>query len=90
MSVSVTIPTLLRALTQNQKRVEVEGRTVLELIEQMEQQYPGIKGRLMDGDAMHRFVNIYVNDNDIRFAEDLATSLRPGDAVTILPAVAGG
>ncbi|ALM52374.1 MoaD/ThiS family protein [Halomonas huangheensis] len=90
MSVSVSIPTLLRPLTRNEKRVEVEGDTVRELIEQMESRYPGIKARLMDDDRMHRFVNVYINDNDIRFADDLDTRLREGDDVTILPAVAGG
>lgn len=90
MPVSVSIPTLLRPLTENEKRVEVEGDTVRELIDQMESRYPGIKARLMDDDRMHRFVNVYVNDNDIRFADELDTRLRDGDDVTILPAVAGG
>lgn len=90
MPVSVSIPTLLRPLTENEKRVEVEGDTVRELIDQMESRYPGIKARLMDDDRMHRFVNVYINDNDIRFADELDTRLRDGDDVTILPAVAGG
>lgn len=90
MPVSVSIPTLLRPLTENEKRVEIEGDTVRELIDQMESRYPGIKARLMDDDRMHRFVNVYINDNDIRFADELDTRLRDGDDVTILPAVAGG
>lgn len=90
MSVSVSIPTLLRPLTENEKRIEVDGDTVRELIDHMERRYPGIKARLMNDDGMHRFVNVYVNDNDIRFADELDTCLREGDDVTILPAVAGG
>lgn len=90
MPISVSIPTLLRPLTQNQKRIDIEGATVRELIERMESQYPGIRERLLDGGQMHRFVNVYVNDNDIRFADNLSTALKDGDNVTILPAVAGG
>ncbi|WP_395502512.1 MoaD/ThiS family protein [Ectopseudomonas mendocina] len=90
MPISVSIPTLLRPLTQNQKRIDIEGATVRELIERMESQYPGIRERLLDGAEMHRFVNVYVNDNDIRFADNLGTALKDGDNVTILPAVAGG
>ncbi|QTN44616.1 MoaD/ThiS family protein [Ectopseudomonas mendocina] len=90
MPISVSIPTLLRPLTQNQKRIDIEGATVRELIERMESQYPGIRERLLDGAEMHRFVNVYVNDNDIRFADNLSTALKDGDNVTILPAVAGG
>lgn len=90
MPISVSIPTLLRPLTQNQKRIDIEGATVRELIERMESQYPGIRERLLDGTEMHRFVNVYVNDNDIRFADNLGTALKDGDNVTILPAVAGG
>ena len=84
------VPTLLRSFTQDQKRVEVQGSTVLEVIEQMERAYPGVKERLIGGDQVHRFVNIYVNDDDIRFADNLATPVKAGDAITILPAVAGG
>ncbi|GEK46113.1 MoaD/ThiS family protein [Halomonas pacifica] len=90
MPISVSIPTLLRPLTQDQKRIEVEGATVRELIERMDNQYPGIKQRLLDGGEMHRFVNVYVNDDDIRFVDNLGTVLKDGDNVTILPAVAGG
>lgn len=90
MSITVSIPTLLRPLTHDQKRIELEGTTVRELIERMDSQYPGIKERLLDGSEMHRFVNVYVNDNDIRFADNLGTALKDGDNVTILPAVAGG
>ncbi|AHL34248.1 molybdenum cofactor biosynthesis protein MoaD [Pseudomonas brassicacearum] len=90
MSIFVTVPTLLRTFTQDKKRVEVQGETVLEVIEDMEKQYPGVKERLIGDGQVHRFVNIYVNDDDIRFADNLATVLKAGDSLTILPAVAGG
>ncbi len=90
MRVTVNIPTLLRPLANNQKRIEITGLNVLEVIDQIEQQYPGIKEKLVTEGQAHRFVNIYINDNDIRFSEGLSTSLQEGDSITILPAVAGG
>jgi len=80
----------LRPLTDNQKRVEITGFNVLEVIEQMEQQYPGVREKLIAEGKAHRFINLYVNDDDIRFREGLLTSLKDGDLLTILPAVAGG
>ncbi len=90
MSITVIIPTILRPLTNEQKRIDMEGNKVSEIIDHMERQYPGIKEKLVTGGSAHRFINIYVNDNDIRFQDGLATSLRDGDVLTILPAVAGG
>jgi len=90
MPVTVSIPTILRPLTNDQKRIDIMGSSVLEIIEQIERQYPGVKERLMKDGKVHRFVNIYVNDDDIRFANSLATRVQDGDSVTILPAVAGG
>ncbi|MBN9125201.1 MAG: molybdopterin synthase sulfur carrier subunit [Nitrosospira sp. 56-18] len=90
MPVTVNIPTILRPLTDNQKRVEITGFNVLEVIEQMEQQYPGVREKLIAEGKAHRFINLYVNDDDIRFREGLLTSLKDGDLLTILPAVAGG
>ncbi len=90
MSITVHIPTLLRALTQDRKRVEGTGRTVLEVIESIDRQHPGLKDRLVNEGRAHRFMNLYVNDDDIRFADDLATPVKAGDTLTILPAVAGG
>lgn len=90
MPITISIPTILRPLTDNQKRIEVDGSNVLDAIERMEQQYPGVKEKLITGGQAHRFVNIYVNDNDIRFSEGLSTRLTDGDLLTILPAVAGG
>jgi len=90
VNIPVNIPTILRPLTDNQKRVEITGFNVLEVIEQMEQQYPGVREKLIAEGKAHRFINLYVNDDDIRFREGLLTSLKDGDLLTILPAVAGG
>jgi len=90
MRVTVNIPTILRPLTNNQKRIEITGLNVLEVIDQIEQQYPGVKEKLVTEGQAHRFVNIYINDNDIRFSDGLSTSLQDGDSITILPSVAGG
>ncbi len=90
MAITVNIPTILRPLTDNQRRVELSGATVQEIIENLEQQYAGIKEKLLSDGQVHRFINIYVNDDDIRFTEGLATPVQMGDSVTILPSVAGG
>ncbi|MCP1575887.1 MoaD family protein [Herbaspirillum rubrisubalbicans] len=90
MQIVVTIPTILRPLTGNQKQVTASGRTLAELIDNLDQHYPGIKKRLVAEGKAHSFVNIYVNDDDVRFADNIDTVLRDGDSVTILPAVAGG
>lgn len=90
MSITVNIPTILRPLTNNQKRIEISSVSVLEAIEHMEQRYPGVKEKLITEGKAHRFVNIYVNDDDIRFSNGLSTRLKDGDSLTILPAVAGG
>jgi sulfur-carrier protein len=90
MRIIVNIPTILRPLTNDQKRIEITGLNVLEVIDQIEQQYPGVKEKLMTEGQAPRFVNIYVNDNDIRFSEGLSTTLKDGDSMTILPSVAGG
>lgn len=90
MPVFVSIPTLLRPFTQDQKRVEAQGNTVLEVLEDLERNFPGIKPRLMSGQQLHGFVNLYVNDDDIRFSDSLNTELKENDLITILPAVAGG
>lgn len=90
MSITVNIPTILRPLTNNQKRIEISSASVLEAIEHMEQRHPGVKEKLITEGKAHRFVNIYVNDDDIRFSNGLSTRLKDGDSLTILPAVAGG
>ncbi|WON74119.1 MoaD family protein [Nitrosospira sp. Is2] len=90
MPITVNVPTILRPLTNNQKRIEISGVNVLEVIDQIEHQYPGVKERLITDGTAHSFINIYVNDDDIRFGKGLSTELRDGDSLTILPAVAGG
>jgi molybdopterin synthase sulfur carrier subunit len=91
MAIEVKIPTILRTYTGGEKAVEAKGDTLSALIDDLDGNHPGLKGRLItDEGALHRFVNIYVNDEDVRFTGSLATDLKDGDAVTILPAVAGG
>ncbi len=90
MAIEVRIPTILRPFTGGERAVESTGGTVAELIDTLDGAHPGIKDRLVDGDAVRRFVNIYVNDEDIRFTGALETALSDGDTVVILPAVAGG
>ncbi|MFQ5846492.1 MAG: MoaD/ThiS family protein [Candidatus Methylomirabilales bacterium] len=90
MSVLVRIPTPLRTLTQGQAEVQGEGGCVQDLIENLETRYKGLKERLCDGRDIRRFINIYVNDEDIRFLQGTATPLKPGDHVSIVPAIAGG
>jgi sulfur-carrier protein len=93
MSVSVSIPTILRTHTGGEKRVTASGDTLQAVIADLEANYSGISERLIDKDnagKLHRFVNIYVNDEDVRFSGGLDTTISDGDSVTILPAVAGG
>lgn len=91
MAVTVRIPTPLRKLTAEKDIVEGEGGTLSEIIDSLDRSYPGIKDRLCDetGD-LRRFVNVYVNGEDVRFADGVATKLNGGDEVSIVPAVAGG
>lgn len=93
MSVTVSIPTILRTHTGGEKRVTATGETLGAVISDLEANYSGISERLMDSanpGKLNRFVNIYVNDEDVRFSGGLDTSVADGDSVTILPAVAGG
>ncbi|BBY53589.1 MoaD/ThiS family protein [Mycobacterium koreense] len=90
MSVTVSIPTILRPHTGGQKRVTATGATLAAVIADLDANYAGIGERLVDNGKLHRFVNIYVNDEDVRFSGGLDTVLGDGDEVTILPAVAGG
>ena len=91
MTVTVHVPTPLRKLTGNQSEVQAEAATVAELVDNLESAHAGIKEKLLDesGD-IRRYVNIYVNDEDIRFLDGKDTSLRDGDSVSIVPAIAGG
>ncbi|MDF3339694.1 MoaD/ThiS family protein [Mycolicibacterium septicum] len=90
MAVTVSIPTILRPHTDGQKRVSASGDTLQAVIADLEANYSGIADRLVDNGKLHRFVNIYVNDEDVRFSGGLDTTIADGDSVTILPAVAGG
>jgi sulfur-carrier protein len=90
MSVLVSIPTILRSHTGGEKRVSATGSTLQAVISDLESNYSGISDRLVDNGKLHRFVNIYVNDEDVRFSGGLDTEISDGDSVTILPAVAGG
>ena len=91
MAIEVKIPTILRTYTDGAKSVPGDGATLSALLDDLESRHTGLKGRLITDDgALHRFVNIYVNDEDVRFTGSLDTALKDGDSVTILPAVAGG
>jgi sulfur-carrier protein len=91
MTVNVLIPTPLQKLTNNQATIVCAGSSVSELIESLEASCPGIKGRLCDDTGnLRRFVNFYVNSEDIRFLQGKDTPLQPGDEVSIVPAIAGG
>jgi molybdopterin synthase sulfur carrier subunit len=90
VTVSVSIPTILRTHTGGEKRVTATGSTLKDVITDLESNYSGITERLLDDGKLQRFVNIYVNDEDVRFSGGLATEISDGDSVTILPAVAGG
>ena len=90
MAVEVRIPTILRQYTDGAKAVPASGGTLADLIDDLESNHPGIKDRLVDGEDLRRFVNVYVNDEDVRFTGGLGTGLSDGDQVVVLPAVAGG
>ncbi|HZD72637.1 MAG TPA: MoaD/ThiS family protein [Actinomycetota bacterium] len=91
MAVEVRIPTILRKYSDGAKSVEAEGSTVRDLFADLEARFPGISGQLLTEEGgLHRFVNVYVNDEDIRFLGALDAKLDDGDVVAILPAVAGG
>ena len=90
MTVTVSIPTILRTHTGGEKRVSAAGDTLQAVISDLEANYSGISERLVENGKLHRFVNIYVNDEDVRFSGGLDTAISDGDSVTILPAVAGG
>ncbi|GDY33330.1 MoaD/ThiS family protein [Gandjariella thermophila] len=90
MAVTVSIPTILRTHTGGEKSVEASGNTLAEVIDDLESRHSGLKARLVKDGSLHRFVNVYVNDEDVRFAGGLDAKVSDGDNVTILPAVAGG
>ena len=90
MSIDIRIPTILRPYTKDQKSVQAEGANLSALIADLDANYPGIGERLLENGALRRFINVYINDEDVRFLGSLDAQVKDGDSVTILPAVAGG
>ncbi|GAB3669611.1 MoaD/ThiS family protein [Actinocorallia lasiicapitis] len=90
MAIEVRIPTILRNLTDGSKAVEGKGANLSELFADLEVRHPGLRARLVDEKGLRRFVNVYLNDEDVRFLGGLDTAVADGDTVTVLPAVAGG
>ena len=90
MAVEVRIPTILRSFTGGEKAVTAEGSSLQAIITNLDASYPGIGDRLLDDSGLRRFVNVYLNDEDVRFLDGLSTPVADNDSITILPAVAGG
>lgn len=90
MAVKVRIPTPLQRLTQGKEEVEGAPGTIINLVKELEEKFPGIGERISEGGKVRRFVNIYVNEEDIRFLQAEATVVKDGDEVSIVPAIAGG
>ena len=90
MAVEVRIPTILRTFTSGKKAVQGDGSTLLQVIDDVEARHPGLKERLIEQNNLRRFVNVYVNDEDVRFTGGLQAPTADGDVVVVLPAVAGG
>ncbi len=90
MAIEVRIPTILRTYTDGEKAVTGTGETLSALLDDLESRHSGLQARLLDDGKLRRFVNVYLNDEDVRFLDGLDTAVREGDVVTVLPAVAGG
>ena len=90
MAIEVRIPTILRTYTGGEKAVQGSGGTLTALLDDLDSRHTGIRERIVDGDQLRRFVNVYLNDEDVRFLDGISTKLTDGDSITILPAVAGG
>ncbi len=90
MSVKIRIPTPLQRITEGKEEVEGEPGTIISLINNLDKRYPGIGERISEGGKIRRFVNIYLNNEDIRFLKNEETEVRDGDEVSIIPAIAGG
>ncbi|HEY0932158.1 MAG TPA: MoaD family protein [Trebonia sp.] len=90
MAIEVRIPTILRTYTGGAKTVDGSGATLDELLNNLDKEHGGLRDRLVDGEKLRRFVNVYLNDEDVRFLGGLETPVKDGDTVTVLPAVAGG
>ena len=91
MAVTIKLPTILRKFADSEARVSAEGATLEEVLKDLESRYPGITKNVIAADGgLHRFINVYVNDEDVRYLGSLETPIAEGDTVSILPAVAGG
>jgi molybdopterin converting factor small subunit len=90
MAVEVRIPTILRTFTHGEKVVQGDGETLQQVIDDVESRHPGLKDRLIESEGLRRFVNVYVNDEDVRFTGGLGAPTADGDVIVVLPAVAGG
>jgi molybdopterin converting factor small subunit len=90
MAIEVRIPTILRPYTGGEKAVEGAGDTIGELLADLDSRHPGLQDRIVDGEGLRRFVNVYLNDEDVRVLDGIGTSVSDGDVLTVLPAVAGG
>jgi molybdopterin synthase sulfur carrier subunit len=90
MSILVRIPTPLKKLVNDQTTVEAEGSSVWEVVLDLDSKYPGIREKIYDGEDQRRFINLYVNEEDVRFLEGKDTPVRDGDKLSIIPAIAGG
>lgn len=90
MAIEVRIPTILRPYTKDQKTVAAQGATLAFIISNLDANFPGMGERLLEDGALRRFINIYINDEDVRFLGGLEAPIKDGDSITILPAVAGG
>ncbi len=91
MAVDVRLPTVLRSQAGGRSSVTVDGSTIKDVLDRLVAEFPGMTGQLLNEDgSLHRFVNVYVNDDDVRYLSDLDTPVKDGDEVSLLPAVAGG
>ena len=90
MAVEVRVPTILRSFTGGEKAVTAEGASLEAVIKDLDTNFPGLGDRLLDESGLRRFINVYINDEDVRFLEGLGTTVSDRDSITILPAVAGG
>ncbi|MCL5048247.1 MAG: MoaD/ThiS family protein [Firmicutes bacterium] len=91
MAIEVRLPTLLRSAAEGQSVVKTEGDTVGEVLRNLAAGYPGLEGQILTGDgSLHKFVNVYLDDDDVRYLDKLDTKVQEGSVISILPAVAGG
>jgi len=90
METIVRIPAALRPITGGKDEVKAQGETIGEILDDLDKQHPGLKDRLVDAKGVRRFINIYLGEEDVRFLQGLATQVKSGDSISIVPAIAGG